>query len=130
MAKLIMVFDDAQDILSLYEQILTGAGYRVNLQLHSEGDVEIDLVKQIRPELIIVDLLYPQRYTGWTLIQKVRTDPQTAATPIILCTAKSGLVQQLAPQLNEKKVQVVYKPFEVDKFVEIVTSLLASGQSE
>ena len=124
MSALIMVFDDTQDILSLFEQILTGEGYRVNLQFHSQGEVELELVKQVKPDLLIVDLLYPQRQIGWTLIQKVRTDPQTAFIPIILCTVKSELVQQLTPQLTEKKVQVVHKPFNVNDLVETVRSAL------
>jgi CheY-like chemotaxis protein len=126
MCALIMVFDDTQDILDLYEQILSGAGYQTNLQLHSHGEVELNLVKQTRPDLLVVDLLHPQRKAGWTLIQNVHTDPQTASVPIILCTSEVSLVQQLAPQLSEKKVQVVYKPFNVDDFLETVKNSLSA----
>lgn len=124
MSALIMVFDDTQEVLSLFERILTGEGYRVNLQFHTQGEVELDLVKQFKPDLLIIDLLYPQRQIGWILIQKVRTDPQTVSLPIILCTAKSELVQQLAPQLREKQVKVVHKPFNVNELIEAVKSLL------
>lgn len=127
MCALIMVFDDTQDILDLYDQILTGAGYRVNLQLHFQGEVELDRVKQIKPDLLVVDLLHPQRQAGWSLIQNVHTDSQTASIPIVLCTSEVSLVRQLAPQLSEKKVQVVYKPFNVDDFLETVSLALATS---
>jgi signal transduction histidine kinase/CheY-like chemotaxis protein len=82
--RVLIVDDDprAVDILAAY---LPAAGYEV-LCAHG-GREAIDLVRGMRPDLILLDLLMPE-VSGFDVVDALHADPQTATIPIIVVTAK------------------------------------------
>lgn len=121
MAKVIVVEDSAPD-RQYMATLLKYAGHEVMLSPDSKSG--LDLIKKVRPDLVIVDLIMPGM-DGYELARAVRADPATAATPIILQTAHylESEVQHIAEQIGIQVVLV--KPFEPQVFLDAVVKTLA-----
>ena len=65
--------DHTQEILELFEEILDGMGY--DTVLMSYAPRELERVREVRPDLIILDFLMGDReLLGWQLLQKLKMD--------------------------------------------------------
>ena len=79
----ILITDDDPDILENLMTILGSQPYR--LATARDGKQCLALIKQERPDLLILDLLMP-RLDGWGVIRELRGDPQYADLPIMVLT--------------------------------------------
>ena len=77
--------DDEQDILDLVRFRLEHDGYRVLTA--SDGQTGLTLAQQERPDLCILDVMMP-KLSGLEVLARLRADPATAATRVILLTAR------------------------------------------
>ncbi len=125
MAKRIMVINDTQEILELFELILTDAGYRVTLHAYSTRD--LDEVTHLMPDLIISDHIPFKEQQGWQFLQKLKMLRETATIPVIVCTTSSELVRENEGWLKGKGVTIVAKPFDIDELLHAVE--LAIGKA-
>jgi two-component system alkaline phosphatase synthesis response regulator PhoP len=81
----ILVVDDDMDIVRLVRSYLEKAGYQILTAY--DGETALRLLKTEKPQLLILDLMLPDR-DGWDVARIVRSDPQLTATPIIMLTAR------------------------------------------
>ncbi len=79
----ILLTDDDPDILENLLTILGSQPYR--LATARDGRQCLAMIKQERPDLLILDLLMP-RMDGWGVIRELRSDPQYAELPIMVLT--------------------------------------------
>ena len=110
-----MVVNDTQEILELFEMILTEEGYRVSV--HSYQVRDLDIIKQVNPDLLLIDQLFGAEALGWQLVQKMKMDRETAHIPIVICSGEIKILRELEGQLKAKNIGVVIKPFDVDELV-------------
>lgn len=82
---LILVADDDRDILQLVSFRLERADYEV-VQAN-DGEEALRLVKELRPDLAVLDLMMP-KLNGYDVIREIRRDEETKAIPVILLTAR------------------------------------------
>jgi two-component system, OmpR family, alkaline phosphatase synthesis response regulator PhoP len=82
----ILVVDDEPDLLELVHYTLTRAGYQVCCV--KSGEEALTQVQTRLPDLIVLDLLLPG-VDGLEICKHLKRDPQTAAIPIIMLTARS-----------------------------------------
>jgi CheY-like chemotaxis protein len=80
---LVLVIDDDPGILELMGRLLNREGYRVATA--TTGEEGLDIVKRLRPQAIILDVLMP-RTDGWSVLSSLKADPQTRAIPVIVLT--------------------------------------------
>ena len=121
--KRVLVVNDTQEILELFEEILGGMGYETVLMSYAPR--ELERIREAEPDLIILDFLMGDReLLGWQLLQKLKMDRRTDAIPIVVCTAAVQDVQEQHGYLTEQGVIVVLKPFNVDQLEEAVQSAL------
>jgi DNA-binding response OmpR family regulator len=123
MTSRILVINDEQAILELFQLMLEHEGYDVSLSLIAFEDVRE--VEQIAPDLIILDIKVGKDTAGLLLLQKLRMYRPTMAIPIILCTAGLRMMQEQEEILRAKGIPIVYKPFDVDEILSVVTHMLA-----
>jgi CheY-like chemotaxis protein len=120
----VLVVNDTQEILELFQDILEGMGYEVVLMSYAPR--ELDRIRQVNPDLIILDFLMGDReLLGWQLLQKLKMDRRTDSIPIVVCTAAVKAVHEQQGYLTEQGVLVVLKPFNVDQLEEVVRSAMA-----
>ena len=122
MAARIMVVNDTKEILELFEEILKDEGYEVVLYSYAIHD--LDEVKRVRPDLMILDYIIGGEKVGWQLLQKLKMDRQTARIPVIVCSGAVRRLRELEGWLREKNVGIVLKPFEIDDLLSEVQRML------
>jgi PAS domain S-box-containing protein len=117
----VVVIDDSGADRRLAVALLTHAGHTV--MVCGDGQVGLELIKKENPDLVIADIITPG-IDGYRVAQSVRSDPKTAATPIILQTAHylEEEVRRLAAQLGVQ--QVIFKPYEPQTFLDAVAKAL------
>ena len=81
---LALVVDDEQDSLNVVAKILQHEGMRV-IVAHS-GQECLDILEEIQPTLIVMDLAMPEM-DGWQTLAAIRANPATASLPVLAITA-------------------------------------------
>jgi DNA-binding response OmpR family regulator len=119
MNKLILLTDDKQDLRRNLAEALTFEGFEV-LQA-SDGSEGMKLLKNIKPSLIVTDLLMPVM-DGFDFIRQIRSEASLAAVPILVFSA-------MPEQENRKKVldlganDYINKPSTLDTFLQVAIKL-------
>jgi CheY-like chemotaxis protein len=114
-----LVVNDTQEILELFDEILTALGFEVVLM--SFAPRELERIREVGPDLIILDFLMGDReLMGWQLLQKLKMDRTLDSIPVVVCTAAVKAVEEQQGYLTEQGVLVVLKPFNVDQLEEAV----------
>ncbi len=86
MPETILVVDDDPDIARFVEVNLRSAGYDVAVA--ADGEEALQKAWEMRPDLVLLDVMMP-RIDGFEVAQRLRRNPQTANTSIIMLTAKA-----------------------------------------
>lgn len=119
-AKKILVIEDNETCMEVANAVLKIGGYAIL----KAGDAEtgIELAKTEHPEVILMDISLPGM-DGLEATRLLKADPDTARIPVIALTAHA------MPGDREKTVEAgcdycVTKPFDVQKFLELLADLL------
>jgi len=83
----ILVADDSPSVREILQVSLETLGYSVVLA--EDGERAMERIQKDRPDLIIVDIMMP-KVNGFQICRRVKSDPGTSKTPVILLTARSG----------------------------------------
>jgi len=120
----ILVIEDEADLLDDLTTILQLEDYQVSGA--SRGHEGVEYAFQHQPDLIISDIKLPD-LTGLELIQRLKGDPRTSKTSIIIITAHADPNLQKAC-LAAGASFFLQKPFDVEKFLEMVRQALKAGE--
>ncbi len=127
-AARILIINDDESILELFQMILESEGFQAAASL--ETIENLTEVERIQPDLIILDLKMGMQQEGWVMMQKLRMYPPTKEIPIILCTAALNEVQEQEDTLHDKGIPVIYKPFDTDELLKVVRNMLPASKAE
>jgi two-component system phosphate regulon response regulator PhoB len=116
----ILVVEDEKDLAELVAFNLKKHGFQAVTV--GDGGSALRAVAQQLPDLIILDLMLPVM-SGLDVARQIRTNPKTAAVPILMLTARSDETDQLAG-LSAGADDYVTKPFSMKVLLARVTSLL------
>lgn len=83
----ILVVEDSPTVATVLQAALVKGGYQVLLA--TDGLEALKLVLTQRPRLVITDAVMP-RLDGHGLLRAIKTNPLTAATPVIMLTGKAS----------------------------------------
>jgi CheY-like chemotaxis protein len=129
--KHILVVNDTVAILELFTVLLEDEGYRVSTDGFSVELAEmLARIREMQPDLIVLDLVIMEEGKGWQMLQLLRMDRQTRDIPVIICTAASRLVDDLQTHLDTMKVSVVLKPFDIDNLLGVISKALGEKSTE
>ena len=84
----ILIVDDEPDVRFMMRLILEGAGYQVTEARH--GVAGLKSVKARQPDLVTTDVMMPMM-DGLEFIERLRSDPETAAIPILVVSGNAQL---------------------------------------
>jgi len=112
MAKTVLIVEDNELNMKLFRDLLEAHGYQTSGT--SNGFEALDLVRKLRPDLILMDIQLPQVSGLW-----IKDDPELRAIPVVAVTA-------FAMKGDEERIReggceaYLSKPISVGKFIETV----------
>ena len=117
-----LVMNDVQEIIDLLRDLLESARYRVSTSLYV---LDLDRIKHLKPELIVLDVMFEGHDKGWQFLTLSRLDRDLCRVPVILCTAAVRTVREMEGHLAAQNVGVVLKPFDIDHLLSEIEARLA-----
>ena len=120
MPPLILSVDDEQDVTDLVSFHLKRAG--CDVRTAATGREAIELVRQIHPDLILLDLMLPD-IDGFGVCEILRRTPDTAAIPVVILTAWAT-TDARSLGLDLGALDYMTKPFSPRELVDRVQRLL------
>jgi two-component system cell cycle response regulator DivK len=116
MAKTVLIVEDNELNMKLFRDLLEAHGYQTSGT--SNGFEALDLVRTLRPDLILMDIQLPQ-VSGLEVTKWIKDDPELRAIPVVAVTA-------FAMKGDEERIReggceaYLSKPISVGKFIETV----------
>jgi CheY-like chemotaxis protein len=108
--RVIVYIEDEPELVDLLRLILKDE--RIVLKSALRGREGLDLVRQLRPDLVLLDLMLPD-IDGWEVFREMREDDALKDIPVIVITVRiEGLVEGVWPQVKELAGYLV-KPFTI-----------------
>jgi DNA-binding response OmpR family regulator len=112
MRKILLIEDDT-DLFALLKYNLEKEGFSLSGQQTGKGAIE--LCRQVRPDLILLDIMLPDS-DGLDICKGIRKDPELAATPVIFLTARASETDRIVG-LEIGANDYVVKPFFVRELI-------------
>jgi CheY-like chemotaxis protein len=85
-ARLVLVADDEEDILTLVSTIVERAGHEVVSV--RDGAQALAAIRERRPDLVVLDISMPE-VDGLEVLRRVRADGETRDLPVLLLSARA-----------------------------------------
>lgn len=128
--KHILVVNDTPEILDMFRALLGEEGFKVSLDRFTVEMAEmLSKVKNVKPDLIILDYIIGREESGWQFLQLLKMDRETRRIPVVVCTGAARQVEAILAHLDEMGVAVVLKPFDIDHLLDILRKSL-DGSAE
>jgi len=112
MKKILLIEDDV-DLFSLLKYNLEKEGFSLSGLQTGKGAIE--LCRQVRPDLILLDIMLPDS-DGLDICKGIRRDPELAGVPIIFLTARASETDRIVG-LELGANDYVVKPFFVRELI-------------
>jgi two-component system OmpR family response regulator len=118
--KSILYVDDDQDICSIVRATLHQIpGLQVSIV--DSGARAVDLAYEVRPDLVLMDVMMPD-LDGPATLKQMHSSVLLANTPVIFMTAKV-LPAEIAQLLQSGAIGVIVKPFDPSKLYDELCAL-------
>ncbi len=125
MSAKVLVIEDDEGAADLMLAILRKEG--LNVEYAPDGKLGVDKAQVQIPDLVIVDLMLPRMH-GYEVIERLREDDKFKGLPILVVTSKS-YTQDLEGAKVAGATEYLTKPYDIDKFTEMVKKLLKGHES-
>jgi DNA-binding response OmpR family regulator len=120
----VLVIDDSAVIRNMVRDMLPKGNFDV---LEAKDGVQgINLVRQERPTLIMLDFLLP-RMSGWEVFQQIQEQPELRSIPLVLM---SGRKEEVTEKLHEpfEYFEFVQKPFDQRQLIEAIKAAMSKSK--
>ncbi len=128
MLQNILIIEDDADIAESLHYNFKREGFRSTIAESGEKGLRIALDEKNTPSLIILDLMLPGM-SGMELCRRLRREPLTENTPIIMLTAKAAEIDKIAG-LDTGADDYIVKPFSVKEVIARVRAVLRRAEKE
>ena len=122
MTRTVLIIEDDPDIAESLRYNMERDGLKTRVAETGEQGLSTALDAKNPPSLIILDLMLPGM-SGTELCRRLRREPQTRRTPIIMLTAKTGEADRVAG-LDLGADDYITKPFSVRELMARVRAVL------
>lgn len=128
MAERILIIEDDPDIAESLRYNLQREGLRVEIAESGEKGLRLALESKNAPSLIVLDLMLPGM-NGTEICRRLRREPTTKKTPIIILTAKASETDKIAG-LELGADDYMTKPFSVKELLARIRAVLRRTNEE
>ena len=118
----IAIVDDHPHVRQLIRRILQAQG-EYTLFEAEDGKAALELIQSEKPDLVILDLMMPE-IDGFTVLDSLKNDPETASIPVIVVTAKELTTQEKTRLAGQIESLMQKGDFMSDELLEEVRSLI------
>ena len=121
MGKTVLIVEDNELNMKLFRDLLEAHGYQTSGT--SNGYEALDLVRKMRPDLVLMDIQLPQ-VSGLEVTRWIKDDPELRTIPVVAVTA-------FAMKGDEEKIReggceaYIAKPISVANFLQTVARFCA-----
>jgi CheY-like chemotaxis protein len=127
-SRKVLVLNNDNAFLDLMKLVLTDEGYAV--EVRKVWDDAYDVVKRVRPDLIILDVLLDSGGKGFELIDLLTLDPKTREIPVILASTNTVQLRERMEAFATMGIPVIGKPFDLDVLLRVVRRALTARTRE
>lgn len=120
----ILVIDDSRVIRVKVKEMLPSGNFEV---LEAKDGLEgLNLIRQERPNLIMLDFLLP-KLSGWDVFQQIQADTDLQKIPLVLM---SGRKEEVMEKIQEpfEYFEFIPKPFEQKELVGAIKSAMLKAK--
>jgi two-component system KDP operon response regulator KdpE len=115
----ILAIEDDEVIRRLLSVLLEDAGHEVSLA--EAGDVGLAMARELRPDLVLVDIGLPNLH-GNEVLEEIKRDPEIGGTPVIIVSAWGDAIAARSRELGA--YDVLMKPFTDESLIATVSEAL------
>lgn len=116
----VLVVDDNADVVHFYRRYTEGTRYQI---LHAqEGQRVLEMVEELHPRVIVLDVMLPDT-DGWHLLIDLRRHATAKGIPVVVCSVVRRM--ELAKALGA--VQYLTKPVRRQDFIHALDQALDGG---
>lgn len=120
MDKRVLLIEDEPSIIEAIRFILSRDGYAVDT--HADGATALQAVQIKAPDMVILDVMLPNR-SGFDILRDLRADPATTALPVLMLTARGQKKdREMAQRYGASRFMT--KPFSNSEMLSSVAELL------
>jgi DNA-binding response OmpR family regulator len=116
----VLIVDDEPNIVLSLQFLLSREGYEIDIARDGESALEVAARKP--PDLVVLDLMLPG-LDGYEVCRRLRAAPETAATKIVVVTARAREAERVRG-LEEGADAYVTKPFSTRELIATVGRFL------
>lgn len=120
--KLIAGVNQDTLFLGLMDELLREEGYDTVI-LKASGKAYQD-IKHRQPALVVLDIRINDPEAGFTVIDLLRIDPQTAYIPIIICSTATQIIRENEQRLRDKGCEILMKPFNIEELLALIATII------
>ena len=104
----VVCIEDEPEMIDLVSLILSREGYEV---IGARGGLQgLQIIEDTQPELVLLDLMMPD-LDGWEVYQRLKANPKTSSTPVIVVTARAQSIDKILGLHIAKVDDYITKPF-------------------
>ena len=120
---LVLIVDDSPTEQHVFCKALERHGY--DTVVASDGEEAIATAEQVRPEVIVMDVVMPGM-NGFQATRRLSRNPVTAAIPVVIVSAKGQETDRIWG-LRQGAAQYLVKPVETAQLIAAVEAALGNG---
>ena len=120
MSKRILIIEDHADIRRLIRMTLEFEDHEIHEAVNA--DEGLAAVQRLRPHLLLLDVMMPGSMDGLDLCRRVKSDPDSGVSWVVLLTAR-GQSQDIEAGMMAGADAYLLKPFSPLKLIETINSL-------
>ena len=124
----ILVVDDDPPTLEMHARIVAMWSAECRILKASNGREALTLIQQLRPDLVLLDLMMPE-LDGFGVLEAMRSDERSRDIPVLILTGQSLTSEDMA-RLNSGVTNILKKGlFSVDETLAHLASSLSRSES-
>lgn len=118
--KTILIADDEPDIVETIKFLVESEGF--NCLTAFDGEEALNLAKEHRPDLIILDVMMP-KINGYKVSRLLKFDVKYKDIPVLMVTARTQEEDRLIGEETGAD-EYITKPFDIDSILEKINAYL------
>lgn len=124
--RTILLVDDDREVLQMTALLLRSDGYDVATA--ASGEEALYAVREATPDAVLLDINMPGM-DGWEVLRVLKEDRRTADIPVVVFSVNFEVREKLRA-LQQGAADYVVKPFDTQRFLERMRTLLNAGAED